>query len=782
MPSPERKWTKWHAGCEVAQLIPLLLAVIVAVHVDVVFAQGQISGRVLDAQHAEHLVGVSVFVKGTTLGTATDPDGGFALNVDAFPQTIVFSMIGYQTTSVALVDGTEDLVVKLHPRLVDLQPVVVSASRQEERRSDAPVAVSALSSREIESRKPNMLYEALRMMPGVHVTNLGNEQHNMSIRQPLSYRALYLYLEDGVPIRPTGIFNHNALIEVNMAGIERVEVVRGPSSSLFGSNAVGGAVNFITPRPAPRPEGALSLRTDNHGYRRADFSASTTSGRLGMWAGGYVANQQGGWTDHSDFQKVSISLRSDYTFAPATRLTTTYSANYLNTDTNANLDSLSFHRRSTSSLQTFTYRQVDAHRLTSRLHHVWNGRHSTQAALFVRRNSVEQLPHYRIRNQPDPARARGELNEDRFWSLGGDVQHRTYFAFKEARMIAGLGFDRSPNRYLAHYLDVVRDPENGRYVDYSLRDSVLTDYQVELVNASAYVQFEVSPVRRVKLVGSLRFDRIRYGFDNHLPPSAFSGAPDAVDRFDRLSPRAGLTYDLGRGSGVYANVSQGFLPPEVSQLYNGVKIPTLRPSTFNNHEAGGWTEMLDGRLYLEASLYRMDGRDEIISIRTEDGSAENRNAGRTRHFGVEYAAIYTPVRSLSLRFSGTNARHTFVRYEDQGERFDGNLMDAAPDWIGTAELLYRPSFLPMTRVALEWEHLGGYFMDPQNTLRYDGHDLLNLRLGYTMPRGLEVWMNVQNLTDAYYANIASKTRFGQQYSPGAPRSISLGVGYRGGAR
>src|SRR3546814_5098426 len=52
---------------------------------------------------------------------------------------------------------------------------------------------------------------------------LGNEQHSMSIRQPLSFKSLFLYLEDGIPIRPAGVFNHNALIEMNMAALNSVE-------------------------------------------------------------------------------------------------------------------------------------------------------------------------------------------------------------------------------------------------------------------------------------------------------------------------------------------------------------------------------------------------------------------------------------------------------------------------------------------------------------------------------------------------------------------------------
>ncbi|HET6567002.1 MAG TPA: TonB-dependent receptor, partial [Rhodothermales bacterium] len=585
----------------------------------IVFAQTAVTGHVLDTETRSPLPGVTVLAEGTTLGTVTDQEGGFTLDLPPSVQNLVFSYVGYESETVKLSSTSRPLRVELRPRLMDLQPMIVSASRQEEKRTDAPVAVSAISAAQLQATKPNMLYEALNTVPGVHMTNLGNEQHNMSIRQPLSYGALYAYLEDGIPIRPTGIFNHNALTEINMAGVERIEVVRGPSSSLFGANAVGGAINFITPTPTPTLSGHVRVRGDDYGYRRGDYEASTTAGRLGLYGGGYVARQRHGWADHSDFDKLSLTLRGDYAFAPATRLTTTFSTNHLNTDTNGNLDSLNFYRKGYTSLQTFTYRKVDATRLTTRLDQVWNAHSSTNLAVFWRNNSVGQLPHYRIKNiRNDPAHASGEVNDGSFWSLGVNIQHRQYFDWLDARLIAGATLDRSPDSFVAHYLQIERDPATGRYLRFQRLDSLLTDYRVNLLNAAGYTQFELSPVTRLKLVASLRFDHIAYGFDNHLPPSAFSGAPDGRNTYDRFSPRVGATYDFGKGRGTYANYSRGFLPPEVSELYRGVTIPTLQPSTFDSYEAGGWAALLDGRLNAEASVYRMNGTNEVISVRLAD--------------------------------------------------------------------------------------------------------------------------------------------------------------------
>ena len=97
------------------------------------------------------------------------------------------------------------------------------------------------------------------------MVNLGNEQHMMAIRQPMTTNAYYLYLEDGLPIRPMGIFNHNALLEINQFNLQSIEVVKGPVSSLYGPEAVGGAMNLISLKPSINPEFKFGIQADQVG-------------------------------------------------------------------------------------------------------------------------------------------------------------------------------------------------------------------------------------------------------------------------------------------------------------------------------------------------------------------------------------------------------------------------------------------------------------------------------------------------------------------------------------
>ena len=761
----------------------LVLAALVALVAHAAGAQTvSLVGIVLDAADGRPLPGAAVNAEGTTLGTTAAADGSFAVDAPASVRSLVVSFVGYRTQVVAVEAGQAPIEVRLVSAPFDLQPIVVSAGRHDARRAEVPVAIAALSAADLAATRPVLFSDALNRLPGVLVVDLGNEQHSMSIRQPMSTRALYAYLEDGIPVRPAGLFNHNALIELNMAGAERVEVVRGPASALHGAGAVGGAVNVITPAPPVLPAGEAAVRGSAHGYARIDASAGATRGALGFWAGGYAARQRDGRQDHTDYDRAAATVRADFDVARGTRLVATLSAGHLETDTDGALDSLSFFSLgqsagARSSLQTFTYRTVDAARLTTRLERVWSAESRSSIALFARANVIGQLPHYRIRRiASDPATAHGEVNRQSFRSLGVDARHEAFLHPLDSRLTAGVTLDRSPSAFVARHLDVVRDPASGVYTGYVERDSLLSDYAVDVTGAAAFAQVQARPSEALSVVGSLRYDLIRYGFDNHLPPSAFTGAPDGTNTFGALSPHVGFTYAFAEDRGLYANAGRGFVPPEVSELYSGVAVPTLKPASFTSVEGGGWTALAGDRLHVEASAYWMEGRDEIISVRLTDDSQVNRNAGATRHAGVEYAVTARPLPALSLRVGGSNARHTLVRHEENGETLDGNAMAAAPDWVANAEATVLPRFLRGSRVALEWQHVGPYWMDSGNTARYGGYDVLNLRGSYRIA-GAEVWLQVLNLTDAHFATLASLGRFGAAYNAGAPRTIVAGVRY-----
>lgn len=669
-----------------------------------------------------------------------------------------------------------------------MQEVVVTANRDGVKRSQAPVAITSINAKTIRETKATSIDQLLNKVSGVNMVNLGNEQHQMSIRQPMTTKSLFLYLDDGIPIRTTGLFNHNALLEINMTNVKNIEVIKGPSSSLYGSEAIGGVVNFISYGPTAVPELKLSMQGNDRGLRRADLQTSFTTGKLGVAISGYYADKNNNYMDYSNYDKKTLTARIDYAFSNKTNITSKFTWLDYYSDMPGGIDSSMFAKKQFSNPQTFTYRKVRAFRYQSTLWHKWNDNSKTSISVLFRDNNIQQNPAYRIkddyrkRNSEWSGRkdlAHGEINNNGFNSYAFIGQHKQQFHWMDANLIAGVSADISPSSYNAEYIRIKRDSVTRNYVSYEGTDSILSNYKTKISNYASYLNFEFSPVERLRVVASLRFDAFTYDFNNNLAQRSFSGSPDTVNHFSRISSKIGFTYNFSRRTGVYANYSEGFIPPQVTEMYTGVKVPGLEPSVARNYEVGGWAEIIKSRLSADVSIYRLNSTNEVVSTKVDDGSFANVNAGKTSHEGIELGITATPAREVSIRWSGAYSKHKFVEYREKGETFDGNEMNGAPNWMYNTEVWYRPAMVKGLRVGAELQHIGDYFADAKNTSTYRGYTILNLRAGYEF-RSMEFWINAMNVTDTYYATIVTKSSSGYSYTLADPVNINIGFAYNFG--
>ena len=108
----------------------------------------------------------------------------------------------------------------------NLTTVIISANKLKEKRINSPVAIAVLSPKMIEETKAQRIDYLLNKVSGVYMPSIGNEQHMMAIRQPISLKGLYLFLEDGMPIRTSGLYSSNALIEINTSNIHLIEILK----------------------------------------------------------------------------------------------------------------------------------------------------------------------------------------------------------------------------------------------------------------------------------------------------------------------------------------------------------------------------------------------------------------------------------------------------------------------------------------------------------------------------------------------------------------------------
>ena len=679
-----------------------------------------------------------------------------------------------------------------------LDTIVVSGSRSETKLSETPVSIGSVSRAEWDADKPKTMGEIINRIPGVFWNDLGNEQHSMGIRQPISTQSVYQYLEDGIPIRPLGVFNHNALNAINTNGASGVEVVKGAASSLYGSNAVGGAVNFLTQRSSRTPTGYMGIRHDStDGFTRIDSGASNTWGDLGLRFSNYSSQRDSlNWQQHSGGTKDSFSLRGDYNLSATSWMRASLVHTNLDSDTPGSLFENDFRTNPGKSINTFTWRKDK----TTRANVAWEGETSrgglTTVTFFARNNDHAQLPNYTITNCQG-ANCRGTINNNHVQSLGVDIKHTQQLDTLRARLVSGVYIDRSQNDFVSDNLAIVRDVPTGRYISYSLNSinnpNGVRNYGVGIANDAAFAQLEFSPSDKVRVVAGGRYDSIRYDFKNNLTPGANFGAPNEVRNFAKFSPKLGATYALSTSSSLYSNLSMGFTPPEVSQLYGRTAIPELNPATYDNIELG-WRALLASGIRVDSALYQLSGKDTIVSYTPEVGNSFNKNAGDTRSRGFELS-LNQQWRSLDWRMGSTWAEHTYVNYRLSDavgaiEDYSGKQMPQAPHHTLNAQVGWK--FTPASRVALNLVKQGSSWMNNANTVRYAGHTLLHLTVSHKLPDGWEVWGQVRNLTDKHHSdNAASRFIPGRgtynpntqnTYAAGAPRSIMVGLNKSWGGR
>lgn len=749
------------------------------------FAQ-QITGRIKDAYSGNPIQGATVCILNSTSCTSTGKQGQFNITPLTPGDSLRISCTGYAT---ACVPAENDLTIFLQEKPGVLNEVIVSASREEQTRNTVPNAISKVNQSTIKDSRATGIYQLLNKASGVQMVNLGNEQHTMAIRQPVSYNALYLYLEDGLPIRPTGLFNHNALYEINMNALKDIEVIKGPASSLYGSNAIGAAINFLSLNPSAGAGSQIAFQGDKYHYYRAEGTVNAGTAKAGIVASSYFAHQQDSWQDYTDFDKLSGSLKARYELSTSTRLSLSANYNYLYTQTPGSLDSARFYSRSYGSNQRFTYRRVKAFRTSARLDHSWNAANSTFLTAFFRDNTTDQLPSYSISDVRNSARqyvlSYGQQNQQRFNSLGILLQHRLNLRPWNSRLIAGMYLDASPTSFYARYLQISKDIVSNYYTGYTDTDSLIDKYRISILNTAAYIQYECEPLNRLHIVGGLRQDRLLYSFRNNLPQERTKYKNAEKNLFQVFAPKIGATYNYAKAAGLYSNFSVGYQPPETSMLYSSQQLSRLKQASFYNYELGGWIGILQGKLNIDYSLYRMEGRNEIISVLMDDNTTQNQNAASTRHTGIEVNVGYRPLPSLSFRLSGTAARHQYVNYSEvnQGKTkiYNRKTMSNAPTFVGNCEISWKPSNLKGFRSMLEWQSVSKYFINPANTKSYGGYSIFNFRSGYDFvqgaAKGLGIWFNVLNLTNELYAATVTANQYRTTYNAAPPASFTLGIAY-----
>ncbi len=279
--SPPRRYRGRLLLCAAAAL-----ALVLGVQGHALAQQGTVTGRVTDAESAAPVSGVTVEATTGVAGTAvaaasTDADGQFRITgIRPGTYSLVFTSIGYETKRVDGVDVSTGAVsvgtVELTSIVFRLNPVVVTASRTQEKALDAPASVYTVESEAIEERSATTPVDHMRTLPGADVVTTGLAQHNVVARgfNNVFSGALFVLTDNRWASVPSLRFNAYNLIPATTEDIERIEFVLGPGSALYGPNVDKGVMHMITRSPLTHQGTTMSV----YGGARAGNNTGDTEG------------------------------------------------------------------------------------------------------------------------------------------------------------------------------------------------------------------------------------------------------------------------------------------------------------------------------------------------------------------------------------------------------------------------------------------------------------------------------------------------------------------------
>jgi iron complex outermembrane receptor protein len=674
---------------------------------------------------------------------------------------------------------------------IKLNEVTVSALREPQKISDIPLMVNQSNSEEINTVRPYHINQITNRMPGVYITTTNGLGSLTSIRLPLVSTPLYLWAQDGIPLRSSGWFNSNMVAELNTAQTDSVEVIKGPTSVLYGSDAIGGVINANT-KPAPsKPEAQATYETGAYGFNRGQFTGGTGGNDWGIRGNASITTSDG-WRDDTDYTHKVFSTRFDKGLSNDATLKTY--AEYISLDQKGagttRLKESDYNSTPSLNYVPISYRNSETIRLSSSYEKQFGSNLITITPYF-RYNEQQQLPNYVTLTNLF-------INDERNKSFGFQSKFRKDFEPMKFRLITGMDYDYSPGTFTETAISTTsRTLASGarQYYAWNSLGYNNYDYSVDFKNISAYTQGEISPIQNLplRITAGVRYDNASYDYTNNLTAKTTACEntngnkcrPDNTSlSYDHVTTKIGATYKLNELNSIYTNYSEGFRVPTQQQLFQqGASASTidLKPVTAVNREIGikgKATKWLD----YSVAVFEIDKKNDVISSRGLDGFTYAVNNGDTNHKGIELGAYTAITDNLQLNAVYSHTKHKYVKWAAAprtGDNIDysGKTIEITPRDLANITLIYKPSMLKGGSISGEWNHVGSYWMDQANTTKYEGHDLFNVRANYFITPKLQVFGRVLNITDKKYADAAVNTSTGREYAPGMPRAGFIGMEY-----
>ncbi len=669
----------------------------------------------------------------------------------------------------------------LSPTALALGPppeqVLVTATRVPEDGFRLPLAWSSISAEDLALIGHTHINQAMQQVAGAWIARGNGQESLIALRSPVLTGAgscgAFLVAGDGISLRAPGFCNVNQLFDANTEQAERIEVIKGPATALYGSNAMHGLINVLSAAPSAALDANVAIEAGPYDYYRARLSYGNTWGDHGLSVR-VNGTTDGGYLDDAGYDQQKATLRHDYD-GELWRTSSVLDYANLNQETAGYIEGYKAYedqgiRRNNPNPEA--YRDASSLRFHTRASRLLDAANTLTITPYLRTNEMEFLQHFVPwqpveENSQDSLGLRVALNtdlEDSSWANGLETE------YTDGRLKEYQQQDFSPNQ-----------PAGVHY-----------DYQVGASLAAAFSQWR-GTFQEWELSAGLRLEYTYYDYDNRTgdgsacAPTAsacrFYRPADRDDDFTDWSANTGASYSLTPDTLTYLRLAKGFRAPQTAELYRlqgGQEEADLDSEELDNVELGLrgiWRQQLE----YDLSVYLMH-KDNVIF---QDANRFNVSGAQTRHYGAELSLDYRPGEAWYFRLDGSWASHTYdseINLLGSSGNLNGNTIEGAPETFGSARVGWNFPALEARdgTLELEWVYLDSYYLEPENQHQYSGHSLLNLRLSGMLDPRWRASLRITNLLDEDYAERAD-FGFGQyRYFVGEPRGAYLEISYQFG--
>ncbi len=649
------------------------------------------------------------------------------------------------------------------------ETVVVTATRLARDPMDIPASLDTVGLERIRSGQLQVnLSETLPALPGVVANNRQNYAQDLQVsirgfgaRSTFGVRGVRVIV-DGIPATlPDG---QAQISHIDLGSAERIEVLRGPFSVLYG-NSSGGVINVITQSAPPGREASASAAFGSDDTRRIGALASGTAGGLGytVSAGHFETD---GYRAHSHAVRKNANAKLRY--QADDRTVFTFIANAL--DMPDTQDPLGLTREqfeteprsvAPAALLFDTRKSVDQVQAGIVVDHTVDGASALRFAVHGGVRGTQQFQSIPVAVQAGTLHPGGVIDLARRYS-GVDARYSWdgNSSGLPLSFVVGVNAER--------LVEDRRGFQNFSGETLGVQGALRRDEINRVTESGLYAQVEWAPATAWRVLAGVRESRVAFRSQDRFFTPANQDDSGYVN-FRATTPVAGVVWRASECTSVYASAGRGFETPTTNELaYRRANAPglnfDLEAARSEHHEAGiKWSAPSDWRS--SAAVFRIDTEDEIVVDTNVGGRSTFRNAGPTRRDGIELQ-VTRDWRTVGVTAAFTSLR---ARYLEGFEEAAGNRIPGIPRTTGYAEVRWRPR--EALELALEARHSASIPVNDSNTDAAPAYTVANLRLSTRWRFGAVVarpFVRVDNLFDRRYAGSVIVNEGNARYFEPAP--------------